>query len=288
MRLGVLVLVLAAGAATASAGPADRGALARARTAYNAGRFDAAIGAARNAAEVAGDTDPARLVLGRALLERYRQSGDARDLQEARDVLRAADPGKLGPADRAELLVGLGQWLFFTDRFGPAAELFEVAAARPLTGGDAATDRVLDWWASALDRQAQATPAARDRIYGRVFERMEQRAPSRIPDRSPPTTGWSPRRARSVISTARGRPRWPRGCVRHSRATVGPRCGPISIDSCSPRSSPSVRGKRSSDGGNERQAADTMAHAWERFKADWDGAAPASALASPQESAPRR
>jgi hypothetical protein len=286
MRLGVLVLVLAAGAA-ASAAPADRGALVRARTAYNAGRFDAAIGAARNAADIAGDADPARLVLGRALLERYRQSGDARDLQEAREVLRAADPGKLVPADRAELLVGLGQWLFFTDRFGPAAELFEVAAARPLTGGDAATDRVLDWWATALDRQAQATPAARDRIYGRMFERMEQ-ALGEDPG-SVAANYWLVASARAIGDLDRA---WQAAMAAWVRSALAGDRGPtlrVDLDRLVLTSIIPERAREAvSDGGDERQAADTMAAAWERFKADWDGAGPASAQASPQGSVPRR
>ena len=60
--------------------------------AYNQGHFDAAIGAARTALTIPADVDAARLVLGRALLERYREHADARDLEEARDALRAVDP----------------------------------------------------------------------------------------------------------------------------------------------------------------------------------------------------
>jgi hypothetical protein len=287
MRLGVLVLVLAAGAAAASAAKADRGVLVRARDAYNAGSFDAAIGAARTAIEVAGDTDTARLVLGRALLERYRQAGDARDLQEAREVLRAADPARLAPADRAELLVGLGEWLFFTDRFGPAAELFEVAAARPLTGGDGATDRVLDWWASALDREAQATPAARDRIYARVFDRMEQ-ALGQDPG-SVAANYWLVASARAIGDLDRAwqaaMAAWVRSALAGDRGTtLRADLERLVLTSIIPERAREA----ASSGGDEHQAADTMATAWERFKSDWDGAAPASAPGSPRGSAPRR
>ena len=44
---------------------------------------------------IPSDMDAARLVLGRALLERYRERADARDLDEARDALRAVDPSHL-------------------------------------------------------------------------------------------------------------------------------------------------------------------------------------------------
>jgi hypothetical protein len=283
MRLAILLAVFLS-AAPAWAAPADPAALARARTAYNAGHYDAAIGAARNALRAGIDTDAARLVLGRALIERYRQAGDhGRDLQEAREVLRAADPSRLSAGDRAELLVGLGQWLFFTDRFGPAAELFEVAAARPLTGGDAARDRVLDWWASALDREAQASPAARDRIYSRVFERMEK-ALGEDPG-SVAANYWLVASARAIGDLERAWPAamaaWVRSGLAGERgATLRADLDRLVLTSIIPE-----RARETAAGGNERQAADTMVTAWEQFKADWEGAAPASAPASPQGSA---
>jgi hypothetical protein len=284
MRLAILVALLVS-AAPAWAAPADRTALARARTAYNAGRYDAAIGAARNVLHTEADVDAARLVLGRALLERFRQAGDARDLNEAREVLRATDGSNLPAGDRGELLVGLGQWLFFTDRFGPAAELFEVAAARPLTGGSLARDRVLDWWASALDREAQASPSARDRIYTRVFDRMEQ-ALTEDPG-SVAANYWLVASARATGDLDRA---WQAAMAAWVRSMLAPdRGGSLRADldrlvltSIIPERA------RESSSGNERQASDTMVTAWEQFKSDWEGAAPSSAAASPQGSAPPR
>lgn len=285
MRLAALLVVLVAGPAFAAA-PPDRGALVRARTAYNTAHYDAAIGAARTAVQVPGDADAARLVLGRALLERYRQAGDAHDLHEAREVLRGADASHLSPPDCAELLVGFGQWLFFTDRFGPAADLFEVAAARPLGGGDVSRDRVLDWWASALDREAQASPSARDRIYARILERMED-ALRRDPE-SIAANYWIVASARALGDLERAWQAAMAGWVRSG--LQGERGAALRADLERLVLTTIIPGRAreaAAGGRDERQAADAMVTAWEAFKADWDGA-PASAPASPPGSAPPR
>ena len=56
----------------------------------------------------------------------------------------------LGYHDRLELTIGQGEVLYFDDRFGAAAEVFETALDRSAVLGSAAHDRVLDWWATAL------------------------------------------------------------------------------------------------------------------------------------------
>ena len=230
MRFAVLAAVLRLGRRGIGVARGPQRA-ARARAAYNEGRYDAAIGASRNAVHGGTDADAARVVLGRALLERYRRQSDVHDLQEAREALRAADASRLGAADRGELLVGLGQWLFYTDWFGPAAELFEVAADRPLTGGDGARDRVLDWWASALDEKPRRVRPAAIACTPACSIAWSGRSP-RIPARWPRTTGSSRRRAPSVTSIARGRPRWRRGCGPPSRGSAAPPFARISIGSC--------------------------------------------------------
>lgn len=287
MRLGIVaVVVVAASAASASA--AERSALVRARAAYNEGRYDAAIGAARTAVHDGNEGDAARVVLGRALLERYRQGNDGHDLQEARTVLRAADASRLPPSERAELLVGLGQWLFFTDRFGPAAELFEVAAARPPTGGDGARDRVLDWWASALDREAQANAVSRDRLYTRIFDRVQQ-ALAEDPG-SVAANYWLVASARAIGDLDRAWQAAMAGWVRSSLsgdrgATLRSDLDRLVLTSVIPER---ARELATAGNNNQRQAADTMVTAWEQFKADWEGAATASAQASPTGSDQRR
>ena len=79
-------------------------------------------------------------------------------LAEARAALRAVDPPTARPARAVELTLGLGETLFLEDRFGAAAELFEPVLDASTALGPAAHERVLDWWATALDRHAQSRP----------------------------------------------------------------------------------------------------------------------------------
>jgi hypothetical protein len=151
-------------------------ALARARAAYHAGKFDAAITAATEAQQVPALSNAAAVVLGRAHLERFRQSASPQDLEQARDALHRVVPAQLAPADYVEYLVGLGVALYFdgcTDGcFSAAAELFDRALARAEAGE--ARERVLEWWAGALDRQAQFGPEAeRAPTYRRIRERAD-------------------------------------------------------------------------------------------------------------------
>ena len=157
----------------AAAPAAAQDLLTEARRLYNLGDYDGAEQAARRATEGPGVVDAARVVLGRIQLERYRRTGAQSDLAEARNELRAVDPLSLDPRARLELTIGLAEALYLEDRFGAAAELFEpvIDAARLL--GPVAHERVLDWWATALDRQAQLRPLVeRSAHYERILTRM--------------------------------------------------------------------------------------------------------------------
>lgn len=161
----VAVLLMLAGPVHAS------DSLAEARRLYNLAQYESAERAAREAMRTA--PDPARVVLGRVRLERYRRSADPADLAEARLALRTVDPRPLQASERVELTIGLAEALYLEDRFGAAAELFEGTINASVALGPAAHERVLDWWASSLDRLAQTRPAAeRAAIYDRVLERM--------------------------------------------------------------------------------------------------------------------
>ncbi|MGE3403609.1 MAG: hypothetical protein AB7K63_13520 [Vicinamibacterales bacterium] len=167
----VLMLVLAAVPAAAAEPPS----LARARALYNAADFDGAISAAAVARQIPDAADAASLVLARAHLERYRRNANADDLTAARTALAGVHADVLTPRDRVDLLVGLGQSLFFGEVFGAAGELFDTA----LGSGNLlpARDRLmlLDWWASALDREAQLREAERRApLFARILDRMEQ------------------------------------------------------------------------------------------------------------------
>ena len=175
MRVALLVGVTVLGSQVWPVLAADAPAVARARVLYNAGAHDAAIAAALEASGDSGPGSEASLVLARAYLERYRMGGVADDLVAARVALRAVQPAALDPRDQVDLLVGLGQSLFFEGLFGPAAEMFEGALGRASLLPAAGQGLLLDWWASALEREAQARPAdARTRVFDRISARMRQ------------------------------------------------------------------------------------------------------------------
>lgn len=143
-----------------------------ARRLYNAGQYDDAERLVREALRVPATADRARLVLGRIQLERYRRSADAAHLAAARDELRTIDARLLDARERIELSVGLAEALFFENRFGAAAEIFDTVLASISVLGPAAHERALDWWATSLDRLAQSRPPAER---GAVYERLARR-----------------------------------------------------------------------------------------------------------------
>lgn len=181
MRVRLMAILFVLGTIGAQAAPAD--ALATARRLYNLGQYDRALDAAREAAGVPATAASARLVIGRINLERYRQSAHSADLDEAHAALQGLDPQALDARERVELMVGLAELLYFDEHFGAAAELFDPVLDTSTSLGPEAHDRVLDWWASALDRQAQAS-TDRVSLYERITARMEQelrRDPSSVP-----------------------------------------------------------------------------------------------------------
>ncbi len=159
----------------AVAGAAEHPALARARALYNAADFDGAILSAAAARLDAAAADVASLVAARAYLERYRlRTSDPADLSAAREALGTVRAAALTPRDRIDLLVGLGQALFLTEEFGAAAELFDTAMSRASLLPERDRWLLLDWWASASDREAQRLPAdRRASVLSRVSDRME-------------------------------------------------------------------------------------------------------------------
>ena len=168
-----MCLVAAAGAAHAAEPPA----LAKARALYNEGNYEGAIDAAAVARQQAGFADPASLVIGRSHIELYRQRANARDLEAAREAFTSVRLAALMPRDRVELIIGLGLSLYLGEKYGAAADLFDTALmqASALSPMLSAKDRLLllDWWATALDREAQTRPVDRRRaIFDRIGARM--------------------------------------------------------------------------------------------------------------------
>lgn len=174
VRIAAGVLLALVGAIV-PASAADPPPLARARAFYNAANYDAAIEAATLARKQPASADAAALVLARAHVERYRATRSAADLTAARDALHGITRTKLGPREQVDLFVAFGQLLFFDDDFGAAAEVFESALARASLLPPQGRSQLLDWWANALDREAQSrAPDRRAPVFARIVTRMEQ------------------------------------------------------------------------------------------------------------------
>jgi len=169
-----VMLALACLAAAAAPSRAADDPLARARQLYNQQQYEEAVAAAEQARQAPSRADAADLVAARAYLERFRGSAASDDLTNARDRLRRLDPLRFGARERTEYVVGLGETLFFDGAYGAAATVFDsVLQSRDLLGGDP-RERVLDWWASALDREARPrSDMDRQPVYQRIRARME-------------------------------------------------------------------------------------------------------------------
>ena len=170
------------GLLAASPASAQQG-LDPARQLYNLGRYQQAI-------DVAGRlrttpmADAANLLVARSYLELFRKTTDRNALLSARQALSDIQPARLAPKDRTDYLIGLGEALYLDDGFGPAAELFASVLDRGDELGPVTFDRVFDWWATSLDRQAQSGAAGnREQLYEAVRDRATV-ALGRIPGSS--------------------------------------------------------------------------------------------------------
>lgn len=196
MDLGTLVLIVGLSTPAQQVPPP----LARAREAYNAGHYDEAIALAADARLTPDTADAAAVVFARAHIERYRAAlsglSDA-DLSSARDALKHVTTDKLTGRDYEDYLIGLGESLYYEDRFNAAADLFALALARDDASNATARDKLFDWWAGALDQQAQIGPEAdRKTTYQHIVERAD--AELALHDRSASATYWLAAAARGA------------------------------------------------------------------------------------------
>jgi hypothetical protein len=163
----VLLLALCSPAA------AQRDDLARARTLYNSGQFDAAIESAAVAQKLPVTMDAATVVLARAHLERYRERANPDDLSAARLALGTVRVSNLDARDALDLLMALGEALFFEDDYSAAAALFESGIERAVEQGTQTEEAMLDWWGSAVERHADSLDReARIPTFRRLRDRM--------------------------------------------------------------------------------------------------------------------
>jgi hypothetical protein len=172
---GLLVSVaLLLPGANATAGDQPRDPLFRARLLYNQRQFQAAVEAAEEASRNPAYTDGADLIAARAYLEHYRETGVPDHLERARERLRRINPQRFTPRERSEFIVGLGEALFFDDASGAAADVFESVLASEELDLEG-RERVLDWWASALDRDVRPrADLERQVVYQKIQDRMTQ------------------------------------------------------------------------------------------------------------------
>ncbi len=152
----------------------SRDPLERARVLYNERQFSAALSAAEEAALTPARADSANLIAARAYLERYRESAASDDLTNARDRLKKLNTAGFSPTERVEYVIGLGETLFFDGTPGAAAAIFGAVLAGPDFLTPAARDGLLDWWASAIDRDARRqADIERRAMYQKILDRME-------------------------------------------------------------------------------------------------------------------
>lgn len=263
VRAASLILIVASTIAAAS----KPDLLTAARRFYNQGQYDQALEAATEAANSPPTMPSARLIMGRARLERFRQAAVARELDDARADFRAVDPRALDPRERIELQVGLGELLYLEDRFGPAAELLDPVVDSSATLAPDAHERVLDWWATALDRQAQSLPGAeRALVYPRITERMEQEL--RRDPASAPAMYWLAASARASGDLERA---WAAASAGWIRAALGRDRGVAlraDLDRLVTEAIIPDRAARA-PARERRQAAASMTAEWEAFKKTW-------------------
>jgi hypothetical protein len=266
-RIVVSIVLLAAWTTVASsASAAEPSPLARARTLYNATDYDGAIEAAAMARTQPSMADAAAVVEARARLERYRHNPDPQDLANARGALNAAHVAVLSPRDRVDLLIGLGLALYLSDLFGPAAEVFDTVLERSMLLPERDRMMLLDWWATAIDREAQsATAERRARLANQIGTRMEEEL--RRDPANAPANYWRAVAARAAgdVDTA-----WDAAVAAWVRAPLGVASAQLRadidrlvVDAIIPER------VRSRSGGQQSDAADAMRAQWELIKTDW-------------------
>ncbi len=183
--VALLVSCLLSGIAEA----ADPPALVKAHALYNSGDFEGAIAVATPLEANPTTADMAALLIGRSRLEQYRQSGSPAVLEAARVALSLVRASALSPREQVELLIGMGQTLYFGDVFGGASELFDTALGRDELLSERDRWALLDWWATSLDRQVQLlAPERRRPVFERLTARME--AVLRVEPGNPAANYW--------------------------------------------------------------------------------------------------
>jgi hypothetical protein len=266
-RTAVSIVSVAAWTVVASAvSAAEPSPLARARTLYNATDYDGAIEAAAMARTLPSMADAAAVVEARARLERYRHNPDPMDLVDARAALNAVHVAVLSPRDHVDLLIGLGLALYLSDLFGPAADVFDTALERSMVLPERDRMMLLDWWATAMDREAQgAAVERRARLAKQIETRMGEEL-RRDPGNAP-ANYW-----RAVAARAAGDAdmawdaavaAWVRAPLSGASAQLRADIDRLVLDAIIPERVRSRPVREQDDAG------DAMRAQWEMIKSDW-------------------
>ena len=267
MRQLTAVAVLVLLVAVARPGAAEHPSLAQARALYNAANYDAAISAATVARADPASADAAALVVARSHLERHRELLDAVDLSAAREALSAVRPAALSARDHLDLLVGLGQALFLGNSFGAAAELFDTALSQPVFLPERDRMLLLDWWATAIDREAQTMPPyLRVPLFAQVTTRMEIEV--RLNPGSEPANYWLAASARGAGDVERA---WHFAIAGWIRAALRPESAQTlraDLDRLVTQALVTERARARSTG-DQAEAIATLTAEWEAIKSQW-------------------
>jgi hypothetical protein len=251
--------------------PADP--LARARQLYNEQKLDAAIQSALDARRVPATANAAAVVLARAYLERFAQTGVASDLADARDALKHVDEARLTPREQVEFLVGLGHAFYLEGCldgcYAAATEQFEQALARADELDVATRESLFEWWAVTLDKRAQLAQAATRRmIYARVLERAEREVAR--PESSAPGLYWLAAAARGAEDLERA---WGAATAGWARARfLGPRGVELrsSLDRFVTQVLLPERARELAGAGDVKAALAALDAKWTEWKAKWE------------------
>ena len=261
----LLTVFFLAGLSVAAA--AEPPALAKARALYNEGNYEGAIDAASVARLQPAWSHAAALVIARSQLERYRQRADPSHLMAAREALGTIDSDALGPRDQVDLLIGLGQALYLGELFGAAAELFDTALSRSSAMSPRDRLMLLDWWATALDREAQSRPAdQRGPAFEQIVARME--AELRYDAASPVANYWLAVGARGTGNTDRA---WNAAIAAWVRAGLAPETAEqlrTDVDRLVTQALVAERA-RTRPAEERQQAMASMQAEWEMVKQQW-------------------
>ena len=239
--------------------------LMQARRMYNAQQFEDAIRLAAEARRTPAIADAATVVFARAHLERYRQMSEQGDLDAARDALTAVDDGKLSPRDHLELIIGLGESLYFDAHFSAAAEFFEIALAHPASLEPNVPAALFEWWANALSQQAElGAESERKPLYARILQRADEEL--RRDDRSAVASYWLAAASRGTNDLDRAWGAALAGWVRAPLTGAGGAALRADLDRLVTLVLVPERAVRLSSTGDPRAAAAILLQQWEELK----------------------